>query len=174
MRCERAWRCSCRAWNKGVSVLYQKIEELQGRVALALEWIEVCTLAHEADQLLQLDNTPDIEGEMEAQRYEFVRCWSLLHDLLARQRAAPPQPAGGGEWQAVQQIHIYEVGPVYLSVCAPGEMPLRMLTFFVNQARPTGLAHGWAFDEAGEFADGTPNPCPCPDRPRHLHYLFSC
>lgn len=65
----------------------------------------------------------------------------------------------------------YAVGLIYASVCT--DLDDATATELLNVEHWTGIESRWRIvDEA--FANGSPNPCPCPDRPDCRHILFSC
>jgi len=65
---------------------------------------------------------------------------------------------------------VYAEGVFYASVCSclpESEVVARMAR------RPSGTSSGWTLTEEG-IKDGTPNPCPCDEKPStHQHYLFA-
>ena len=72
-----------------------------------------------------------------------------------------------------EPIEIYATGIVCLSVCAENDIPISEVEAYANKETPTGITHGW--EKAGEnFADGSPNPCPCNEDATRLHYLLNC
>ena len=75
-----------------------------------------------------------------------------------------------------QPVDIYAVGLVNLSCCASGNLSRELVEEHVNRQHPTGLDKGrWEVAEEGEFAEGTPMPCPCPGRPdERRHWLLHC
>lgn len=68
-------------------------------------------------------------------------------------------------------LEIYAEGICYMSVCT--SLPLEEAERELNILRPTGISSKWKKHD-GTFSGGEENPCPCPDKPGHLHYLFSC
>lgn len=68
---------------------------------------------------------------------------------------------------------VYSTGVCHLSVCTtlePEEIPRK-----ANDARPTGLDHGWHLSDDKQFVSGHDNPCPCNLFPKtHKHYLLTC
>lgn len=61
-------------------------------------------------------------------------------------------------------------GLCYVSVCT--SLSDEDAAARVNEV-PAGTSNGWTLSEDKEFADGTPHPTPCPDKPAtHRHLLF--
>lgn len=72
----------------------------------------------------------------------------------------------------MKDFEIYSIGFIYASVCS--SLSLKDTMKRLNEARPTGLDHGWELAEEC-FSDGTDNPHSCERAPKtHKHYLFSC
>lgn len=70
-------------------------------------------------------------------------------------------------------VNIYAQGLIYLSACAPKDMPAANVVAGVNLSHPTGISSRWTIREGG-FKDGTNNPHICEHDPSRLHYLFVC
>lgn len=82
----------------------------------------------------------------------------------------PNTPAAASDGR---DFWVYAMGVVCTSICTsltPEEATERL-----NREHPTGVSSRWEVSEDKTFADGRPNPSPCPDHPdTHKHYLFSC
>jgi hypothetical protein len=73
------------------------------------------------------------------------------------------------------RVHVYRAGLVYLSACAPADMPPGEIETAVNTQHPTGIASGWAMSDDKTFSGGEPNPAPCDKDPQgRRHHLLSC
>lgn len=68
-------------------------------------------------------------------------------------------------------FEVYATGIVYLSVCT--HLSDEEVELAANVERPTGISSRWSIHD-GDFRDGTPNGCPCPDHPGNRHVLLSC
>ncbi len=66
---------------------------------------------------------------------------------------------------------IYACDLCHASVCT--NLPDDEATFELNLARPTGISSRWQISP-DPFADGSPNPSPCPDLPECRHLLYVC
>lgn len=64
----------------------------------------------------------------------------------------------------------YNVGLCFASVCT--SLDDLAATARLNNEHPTGVGP-WTV-HCCPFADGSPNPSPCPDSPERRHVLFSC
>jgi hypothetical protein len=83
----------------------------------------------------------------------------------------PPEsiaPAGDGE------IYMYRVGPLSMSVCAPGVLNAEQVATAISKHHPTGLDHGWSVAEDTHFASGETNPCQCQEDADRKHWLLDC
>jgi hypothetical protein len=72
------------------------------------------------------------------------------------------------------KIEIYQVGLLYLSVCAPEGMKRDEVEKQTNKSHPFGTVQGWKIDE-DNFVDGTKNGAKiscCRGNTRH--WLLSC
>lgn len=72
----------------------------------------------------------------------------------------------------VDEFVAYGVGLVYASACT--SLDDEAATIRINHQHPTGIASPWRVSDDPSFADGSPNPQPCPDSATHRHVLFSC
>lgn len=70
-----------------------------------------------------------------------------------------------------EAIQIYSVGLCFASVCTSASDD--DATVLLNKEFPTGISNGWSVSSEN-FADGSPNPSPCPDTTGHRHVLFDC
>ena len=68
-------------------------------------------------------------------------------------------------------FEVYGVGAIYASVCT--NLPIGEASIRLNNEHPTGISSRWGLS-GDDFADGTPNPCPCERNPESKHYLFNC
>ena len=62
-----------------------------------------------------------------------------------------------------------------VDLCTAGvctELETDDATTRLNREHPTGTRHPWT--PVATLGDGTPLPAPCPDDPKHKHYLFEC
>lgn len=69
-------------------------------------------------------------------------------------------------------FYVIGYGLCYCSVCTSLDDEAAVVR--VNRESPTGTSSDWSIDGEGHFADGTPNPSPCPHFPGYRHLLFSC
>lgn len=67
-------------------------------------------------------------------------------------------------------VFVYSTGLCFASVCTSvdDEETAKVL----NLTHPTGVTPWVVSDES--FADGSPNPTPCPDDSDRRHVLFNC
>jgi hypothetical protein len=74
--------------------------------------------------------------------------------------------------EAIPDFTVLKWGLLYAAVCSsltPEETTRRL-----NREMPSGTRNGWTLSEQS-FADGLPNPCPCPEcKKTHKHYLYEC
>ena len=71
------------------------------------------------------------------------------------------------------EFSILAWGLIYASVCTSEDDETTASR--LNAEMPTGISSRWEVCDESTFADGTPNPCPCPDQPTtHRHVLFNC
>ncbi len=67
---------------------------------------------------------------------------------------------------------VYSEGVFHCSVCLGDDQETMLRE--ANRQFPAGTTNGWTLSDES-FASGTPNPCPCTDKPdTHKHYLLSC
>jgi len=72
-------------------------------------------------------------------------------------------------------VLVYALGILAVSVCAPTDMPPAMVVARVNELEPTGISSDWTLDPAPFFRAGQPNPCKCDRHPDdRTHYLLKC
>ena len=71
------------------------------------------------------------------------------------------------------EIHIYAVGLVYASACAPASASVAEIETEANARHPTGTSP-WRKSDSETFASGEPNPCACDRDPGQRHWLLSC
>lgn len=73
-----------------------------------------------------------------------------------------------------KQVHLYSIGIIHASACAPMDTPGLDVIDAANKIHPTG-GHPWFIDpDAKTFNSGAPNPCVCNDDPARQHWLLTC
>lgn len=73
----------------------------------------------------------------------------------------------------MKRVEVYSYGIVHMSICAEKGATEEEIVR-AAAVHPAGGGARWMISEAGEFADGTPMPCPCESDPDRLHWLVSC
>lgn len=72
-------------------------------------------------------------------------------------------------------IQMIAVGICYMSVCVLKHATKKQIEEQANMNQPTGISSKWQLAEDSQFAEGTPNPCPCDKQPEtRMHYLLNC
>jgi len=74
----------------------------------------------------------------------------------------------------MEDIEVYSIGIVYLSVCAKNTKSIEEITEFVNDNHPTGIESNWVKSEDTHFKGGQTNPCTCERDDTRQHFLFNC
>lgn len=71
-------------------------------------------------------------------------------------------------------ILIYTSGICYTSVCVEKDADRANIETYVNLHLPTGISSKWKISTDQSFAEGAPNPSPCPDVEGREHVLLDC
>jgi hypothetical protein len=88
-----------------------------------------------------------------------------LKDRLTSEYIAPCE--GGA-------VYLYRVGPLSMSVCAPGTADAAEVARAINRHYPCGTEHGWVVSQDTHFLGGETNPCTCEESPERKHWLIDC
>lgn len=93
-----------------------------------------------------------------------------LPELSPETRALIAQVEANAPSLTTDEFTRYAEGLFYAAACTSltdEEATARM------NAVPSGTSGGWTLSADAKFADGTPHPAPCPDKPAtHRHLLF--
>lgn len=74
----------------------------------------------------------------------------------------------------MDDIIIYSVGLVAMSVCAADGVPLEEIERVANARHPTGISSEWQISEDATFRGGEPMPAPCDMTEGRKHWLVIC
>jgi len=67
----------------------------------------------------------------------------------------------------------YAIGFCSMSACVKKGLNKAEIERQANTYHPTGISSRWEIT-SDDFADGTPNPCPCDTHSEREHYLLHC
>lgn len=73
------------------------------------------------------------------------------------------------------ELHIYAVSLLCMSVCVPADMDTEEIERRANRQNMCGLAGGWRISKDRSFRTGEPMPGPCDEHPAtRQHWLLEC
>lgn len=74
----------------------------------------------------------------------------------------------------MDDVVIYSVGLVAMSVCVADGVPREEIERIANARHPTGIGSRWQISEDTTFRGGEPMPAPCDQEPDRKHWLVNC